>query len=807
MKIDTDYIKVAVALPVEQTYTYAVPAHFAEHIVVGKRVLVPFGRRSVTGYVLGPTNKPAFYKVKLILDVLDPEPLFPASMLALFKWVAEYYIYPLGLVIRNALPGGLNLQDALIATITDKGRQALAQNKLTSLQKSVLKTLTQGPCSLKKISHDLKRPISSGLIYNMEQKGFLIHARKLQKTIQPFQERYISLNQSVSDPGRSKIKAELFALLKKDTELAVSAIRRINPGMCRQLKSLEKQGVLKITLKTIYRDPFGNLIPPDTPPDLNPEQKNAVAAITAKMTRPGFHAFLMAGVTGSGKTEVYLNACARALKLKRSVIMLVPEIALISQTESRFRARFGECVAVLHSGLSAGQRYDQWVRIAGSGVSIVVGARSAIFAPLINPGLIIVDEEHDTSYKQENDLLYNARDLALVRAKLAGITVVLGSATPSVQACHNVIQGKNMRLDLRQRINQRPLPTVTMIDLRTAKPGQIITPQLRQAMQTTLARGEQSLLFLNRRGYAGFPVCAVCGHALICKYCDITLTFHKAAHAYKCHYCGFSKPDNSLCTQCGSPRIKRLGMGTEKIESIVRELFPEARIARLDRDTTARKGMLLKILKSLRNREIDILIGTQMVAKGHDFEHITLVGIICADLSLSFPDFRSCERTFQVLAQVAGRAGRGQACGHVIMQTYNPEHFSIISAQNQDFEDFFQKEIKLRAELNYPPFSRLALLKISGQNFNKVHKFAGELGDAAHGLGRVEDHFKHHLRILGPIEAQIPRIANRYYWQILIKSPGSGLLHCFVNQLRQKNPTLFNQKKIKIVIDIDPYFI
>ena len=527
------------------------------------------------------------------------------------------------------------------------------------------------------------------------------------------------------------------------------------------------------------------------------------------MLGKGFATFLLTGVTASGKTEVYLQLAAEAIEGGLPVLVLVPEIALISQMERRFRARFGDCVAVLHSGLSAGERYDQWQRILRGRATIAVGARSAIFAPFRRVGLVIVDEEHDSSYKQEQGLRYNARDLAVVRAKQDGAAALLGSATPSIQSYFNVCRQKFREITLTERFEQRPMPQIQVVDLgRTGDrrgARSYITDPLRVAMQQALDRGEQVMLFLNRRGFANYPVCAACGQALRCKNCDITLTLHQEANAYRCHYCGYSRAVTSDCPACGAARIKPLGLGTEKIEDAVQNLFPAARVSRMDRDTTARKGALLKILKDLRSRKIDVLVGTQMIAKGHDFPHITLVGIICADLSLNFPDFRAGERTFQVLAQVAGRAGRGAAPGKVILQTFNPNHFSIMCAQAQDFKSFYDQEIRYRQSLLYPPFARLIQLKISGRSESRTADHAAALGRACTDLKAARPATFEPVAVLGPLEAPLARIQSRYRWQILLKSTAARLLHQFVDRLATENPALFGRRRVKVAVDVDPY--
>jgi primosomal protein N' (replication factor Y) len=583
-----------------------------------------------------------------------------------------------------------------------------------------------------------------------------------------------------------------------------------SPHAGAHLRALERAGCVELFMRRLYRDPFGEAILPDTPPRLTADQEAVVNAVSGSLGK-GFRTFLLRGVTGSGKTEVYMRVADCAVASGYSVLVLVPEIALITQTERRFRARFGEQVAVLHSALSPGERFDQWVRILRREVPIAIGVRSAVFSPFSDLGVVIVDEEHDASYKQEGGLHYSARDVAVVRAQQAGAVALLGSATPSLQSYHNVLSGKYTRLTLPRRIAARPLPAIRTVDLRQCRdlrgPGRFISAELNRAMSETLGRGEQVLLFLNRRGFASFPVCAACGAALRCRHCDISLTLHQAANAYRCHYCGFSRPASAVCDACGSPKIKRLGMGTEKVEAAVRALFPNARIARMDRDTTRRRHEILGLLKGLREKSIDVLVGTQMVAKGHDFPDITLVGIICADLSLSFPDFRAGERTFQLLAQVAGRAGRGERPGEVILQTYNPEHFSIRAARDQDFEAFYEQEIGFRRALGYPPFARLIQLRISGRDARITREQAEALGAQCRALQAGDPAFGASIQLLGPIEAALARIAGHFRWQILIKSRQAAVLHRFADRLLAGETRAFTGRQVRTVIDVDPLFL
>jgi len=808
----TPYIEVSVTLPVFHTYTYSVPERLKELIAPGKRVLIPFGKRRITGYILGSEKKTEIKGIKNIINVLDEIPLFPASMIPFFKWLSDYYIHPIGEVIKEALPGGINLNECISMRITDCGTQCLNQKKTSPLENDILNILAADSCRQQNLSKKLNQDVPNSVICKMERNGLIHRTREINKPVtRRKMERYIVCQHTeITDKKLSAPKQKILETAEEYGEISVSALKKIIPTAASHIRKLEQKGFISIFDKPVYRDPFGDTVTPDSPPKLTLDQQHVVSVVV-KNLGAGFKAFLLAGVTGSGKTEVYMHAAARAIEKKLSVLVLVPEIALVSEIERRFRARFGECVAVLHSGLSAGERFDQWIRISNRQCSIVIGARSAIFAPLTDIGLIIVDEEHDTSYKQESRFRYNARDMAVIRARQEGAIALLGSATPSVQSVYNVANKKFNELSLQNRIFSQAMPDIHVVDLRKHKDyrgtRRFITIDLQKAIQTTLDRKEQVLLFLNRRGFASYPVCADCGEALKCRNCDITLTLHQKDNAYKCHLCGYSLPSVAACRHCGSNSIKRLGMGTEKIETTIKGLFPKARVARMDRDTVTRKGSLVKLLKDLRNNKTDILIGTQMVAKGHDFPNITLVGIICADLSLSFPDFRAGELTFQVLAQVAGRAGRGKRPGRVILQTYNPDHFSITAATDHDFMKFYNQEISFRKIFKYPPFSRMIQLKISGRDREKTRHQAIAIGKICDALKKENSDYKQWIDILGPIEAPISRMANRFRWQLIVKSEGVDLLHRFVRTLIFENGLHLSGNPVKIAVDVDPFFM
>ncbi|WP_022667022.1 replication restart helicase PriA [Desulfospira joergensenii] len=808
--IHKKYIDVAVPLPLDQTFVYEMPARLEELWTPGMRVLVPFGRKRLTGYLLGDhPDKPGF-KTREILELLDDHPLFPENQIPFFEWIAQYYIHPLGEVIKTALPGGLDRRDVSCAFMTEKGERALGSGEAGPDEARVMEQFkAREGIRLTRLSRSEIGPSVLSLVRKMEKKGWIeISAILKKENVRAKQEKYILCSNTEPDPSvrMSKKRREILNIVAESGEISLTGLRAKIPTAPKLIRPLEQAGLIKIELRRVFRDPLGDPVEPDVPPELTREQALVLEKVEADRDK-GFIPYVLAGVTGSGKTEVYMRLAARAVEQGKTAIVLVPEIALISQTERRFRARFGERIAVIHSMLSPGERLDQWRKICLGSVSIVIGARSAIFSPFENIGIIIVDEEHDSSYKQETGLRYNARDLALVRGKMNGCPVVLGSATPSVQSFQNAEAGRFVRLNLESRVNSNPLPEIKLVDLKKYKDfrgsERIITPELAKEIRACLEKGNQALIFLNRRGFATFPACNDCGTPLSCRFCDVTLTFHKGASHYKCHLCGFIQKIPAVCPECGKPEIRDFGFGTEKIEDMLKAMFPDARLARMDQDSTARKGSALKLLKKIRNRTVDIIVGTQMLAKGHDFPSITLVGVVCADLSLNLPDFRAGERTFQLLAQVAGRAGRGREPGKVIMQTYTPDHFIIEASKRQDFVEFFNNEAPFRKALEYPPFSRMIQLKISGKDPKKVQAHARTVAGVLNRLlqsGSKENE----IRIMGPIEAAIPRISDRYRWQILVKGGSATRINHLVRQMKE-DPGIKPVKDVRINVDVDPY--
>jgi primosomal protein N' (replication factor Y) len=542
----------------------------------------------------------------------------------------------------------------------------------------------------------------------------------------------------------------------------------------------------------------------DLRPELTPKQVKALETIGKGIDSLRFSPFLLYGITGSGKTEIYLRAIERIVEMGREAIVLVPEISLTPQLIGQFLKRFGRRVATLHRGLSKGERYDEWRRIRDGNADIAVGARSAIFAPFERLGMIIVDEEHETSYKQEEKLRYNGRDLAVVRAKLCDAVLILGSATPSLEMYHNAVADKFHLLKLDERIERKPLPAVEIVDMRKERVrGAILSEKLRKALAKNLAAGGQSLLFLNRRGFANFIQCPDCGFVFKCPNCSVSLTYHYRGKKLICHYCNYNIMVPDLCPNCQGYRIRSFGIGTEGVEDEVSKIFPGTTVDRMDRDTTRGRRSHQRILKKVRSGETDILVGTQMIAKGHDFPNVTLVGVICADLSLNLPDFRSSERTFQLLTQVAGRAGRGMNPGKVIIQTFNPDHYSVQMARDQDFAKFYYEESRFREELRYPPFSRLINFRIEGTSQKRSIKAAEEMGEWGRRLLKERPYIRG-IEILGPSPAPLVKLKGKYRYQMLIKGKRANPLHRFAQELAEKTKKRWVGRGINLTIDVDP---
>lgn len=734
-------IEVAIPLYLDRTFHYLVPERLHQEALSGRRALVPFGRRRLTGYILGSVTDTAIENLKEIIDILDRENLWTPGDLEFFRWTAAYYQHPLGEVVRTALPAGINIQTRKGST---DGQESLTGGKTARREKFYL----------------------PGTIVDPPRQ-----------------------------PGAKAL--EVLAVIREAGDISGAELRK-RFGVCApQLKRLVELGMIAAEEREVYRDPFKNrTVERDEPRRLHTHQKAALDAIAGSLDSQRFTPFLLHGVTGSGKTEVYLQAIAHALELGRNALVLVPEIALTPQLTGRFQARFGGGIAILHSALSDGERYDEWRRIRRGLARIVIGARSAIFAPLDRIGIIIVDEEHEASFKQSDGLRYNARDLALVRGRMVQAAVVLGSATPSVTTVHAAGEGRLTLLELPERVEGRPMPQVELMAMKGSK--ETISATLSACLTETYAQGYQAIVFLNRRGFATFLVCADCGKPLTCPNCSVTLTYHRQRGQSLCHYCDYAVPAPGTCPSCGGTTLSELGAGTEKLEQGLKELLPTARILRMDSDTTSGKGSHERLLSRMNDGSADILVGTQMIAKGHDFPEVTLVGVVNAEASLGMPDFRAAERTFQLLSQVIGRAGRGENPGRVIVQALDTEHYAIKAAAEHDAAGFYRQELEFRREAGYPPFAHLAAFAISGLSEQAV---SVQADITTRLLMQLKSEMKLRVEILGPAPSPIYRLRNRFRRQILLKGSNRGDLHRLLKAWRQRAATA---STVRISVDIDP---
>jgi primosomal protein N' (replication factor Y) len=566
-----------------------------------------------------------------------------------------------------------------------------------------------------------------------------------------------------------------------------------------------ERGLVSVELEEVYREPIApTVVEPGSLPKLTAHQEQAIHQVSQALEKKSFASFLLHGVTGSGKTEVYLGLAAVAMRLARQSLVLVPEIGLTAQMEGLFRQRFQSRVAILHSGLGTGERRDEWLRVRRGEVDVVVGARSALFAPLERLGLIVVDEEHDASYKQGSGLRYSGRDAAVMRAKLEGAVVLMGSATPALTSYHNALQGKFHLLSLPHRIDQRPLPRVRVVDMRRYRKGELVSLPLRQALADALSAGNQSLLLINRRGFANFLLCRRCGHVINCHNCAVSLTWHRAGEELRCHLCGLETQVPSRCPQCEAATLKPFGFGTQRVEAEVKRLFPGARVSRMDQDTTRSKQAYRQLLQDLGRGRTYILVGTQMIAKGHDFPKITLVGVVSGDIALQWPDFRAAENTFQLLTQVAGRAGRGENPGTVLVQTYNPGHYSIRFAKEHDYSGFFEEEMAFRKELGYPPYRRLVLLQLSGNVEKKTEEAAKRLAARCQDLFHQRSDSFGELEMLGPVAAPLSKVKGKHRWQLLLKSLRSTPLLEAGRELVNWGQTELKGSGVNLIADVDP---
>jgi len=779
-----EFVEVALPLPLRQVFTYRLPVGLQENIQLGARLLVPFGKRQLTGYAVALHQKisPELgieeATIKDALELLDSEPLLTEEIIKLTQWTADYYATSWGEMLKASLPAGINAAVEQVYSITAKGLDELL--KITSANSAKAKILQflggTGEISSREISKKFGASYSQRALRELvkENRASVFH-RTLTAQAKPKRRKVVRLLPPESHKPDQKAFSEaqtkiVETLLKTDGEIVFTDLIETTDTSASSINTLAKRGVLEIFVQEIRRDPLENATLPDLLNlTLTDEQTTVLAEINFALQTQKYKAFLLHGVTGSGKTEIYIRAMKEVLAKGKSALMLVPEIALTPVFSRRLRAVFGNEVAILHSNLSTGERFDEWRRLRAGTARIAIGTRSAVFAPLQNIGLIIVDEEHDGSYRQHESPFYHGRDVAIVRANFAKAVVVLGSATPALETFHNSQNGKYDYLTLPNRIGNRPLATAELVDMREVfkvdGKNAIFSPQLIEAIEETHSRGEQSIILLNRRGFSSFVLCRACGETIRCNNCDITLTFHKREAKLICHYCNHRERVPHKCPLCESKFLYFVGEGTEQIEDILRRKFSNLKIARIDRDTTSRRKSFEEVLMSFSRGEIDMLVGTQMLAKGHDFPNVTLVGVISVDAGLALPDFRSAEKTFQLLTQVAGRAGRGRLQGRVLIQTFHPEHYALRHANTQSYEDFYAEEIRFRKNLNYPPFVALASILIKHSNYNYAFDNAQILRDCLQ-----KSNVEKSCIVLGPAPAPLARLKGEHRLQILVKA-------------------------------------
>lgn len=803
--------QVVVELPLESPLDYRIPPALQQHCVVGQRVLVPLGQRQVLGYIIGLAEQSSIPDLKELSEILDDEPLLTQPLLELTRWVAEYYLCPWGQVLKAAVPQGFRVQTMAVYSLTEAAHGHPWPGGKAG---EVLQCLSQhGTLRQRELEQLLENAQLQSVLRRLQQQGFI--GREQQQQPPRVRQRMVTMVrlrvlpaavQALQEQAQKRApnQAAVLAYLQEQEEWELTALTQRLAGAAAAVKRLASQQVVELFQVEQKRAVVSaSLLVAQPPPVLNQAQQHALVHIETKLAVPDGQPILLHGVTGSGKTEVYMRAIAAALRAGKSALILVPEIALTEQLIERFVGRFGAGIAVLHSGLSGGERFDEWRRVAAGEARIAIGARSAVFAPLQSLGLIIVDEEHEASYKQEETPRYHARDVAIVRAQKCQAVVILGSATPALETFHNARNGKYLALSLPYRVEEKPLPDITVVDQRLhATPNErVITTPLFQAIDACLQRREQCLILINRRGFAAFLQCHACGTVPSCPHCSVSLTYHKRDRTLRCHYCSFTQPAPSHCTLCNSVALRPHGLGTQQVESTLTALFPAARLARMDRDTTRGKQAHQQILRALARGDIDILVGTQMIAKGHDYPNITLVGVVSADATLAIPDFRAPERLFQLLTQVAGRAGRGTAPGQVLIQTYRPEHYSIGFARQHDFLGFFQDEIQRRQAMLYPPYTRLARIILDGLEAEKVREVSQWVGTVLQShLAQRADIF-----LLGPAEAPLAKINDHYRWHLLLRAPSSRILHtCLTMSLRNVYRERQRLQRVRLSIDIDP---
>lgn len=803
------------ASQLDRLFTYIIDEEFVNIVEKGMRVIVPFGYGNKTIKALLVDIDTEFegdYELKKIIDILDDKPIISSKLIELGIWIKKTYLATYISSFQPILPPGDYKEVKSFVNLK------FDNPKYTSIEeKEIISYLVdKDMVPLDELKKEMNIPYINKYLDSLKHSGILETTIDIRTSIATKRTRWIRLKSSnikLEDllkrvGNRAKKQLEIVRCIYEKKEIEANHIlKELNTSLS-VIRALEDKNIIDIFYKEVYRNPINKEIPKYYKHNLNNDQKS----VYDKITNSDKNKFLIHGVTGSGKTEIYLQLVENMLGKGKDSIILVPEISLTPQTIDRFVGRFGYNVAILHSRLSQGERFDQWRRIKEGKVKIVVGARSAVFAPFSNLGLIVIDEEHDSSYKSSQNPKYNTIEVATKRIDIEKATLVLGTATPSIETYYKAINEKIELLELDSRINDKAMPDVELVDMRNELNignRSMFSESLYNEIKNTLENKKQIILFLNRRGFSTFVSCRECGYVVKCKQCDISMTYYRHINKLRCHYCGDTEDVPTICPQCKSKYIRYFGVGTEQVENLTKKTFPEAKVVRMDRDTTSEKDSYEDILTNMKNKNIDILIGTQMIAKGLDFEDVTLVGIIAADTSINIPDYRAPENGFQLITQVAGRAGRGRYKGKVVLQTYNPEHYSILYGKKQDYKGFYNTEIALRKEFLYPPFVKLVNILFYGEDkyrignlSKKVYNIIGRTIYDIHG-----DEYRDY--IIGPYPAPLEKIKNNYRYQILIKSREHELdiLKKLIYKVCIKNEYNLDMKDLKINIDIDPISI
>ncbi|HLJ27115.1 MAG TPA: primosomal protein N' [Candidatus Angelobacter sp.] len=804
------FCDVALPVPLDMAFTYRIAGAIP---VIGGRVLVPFRNERMSGVVTALHDRPSEVQTKTVLQVMDSEPVLDATLMQLGQWIAQYYLAPIGEVFRTMLPLTAEIKKVKIYHITETGHEALhasatAGSSRRSKQEIDAQMLEYAVLDYLSMSDDvLEGTIRSAtganrqVLDNLVRKKWIARedastARDARRTIQ------IAVLKEISGKKLNENQQSIItALQQAGGRLVVEQVRNLAVPRS-TLQTLVKRGAVELMEEAAEFNvsSLKKRGPSHLDFIFNPQQKAALQTIQQSVEKKSFSVALLHGVTGSGKTAVYLAAMQAVLESGRSAILLVPEIGLTPAAAANLYQVFGDQVAILHSALTDDERAEQWHRIRRGEARIVVGTRSAVYAPVSNLALLVVDEEHDSSYKQEETPRYHGRDVAVMRGKLSSAAVVLASATPSVESYHNAETAKYKLIELTERVERRPLPDVEVVDMRfefqQSGEDRLFSRQLVQEVSERLDRDEQAMILLNRRGYSSIVLCRACGETLQCKNCSIAMTFHKSGYRMECHYCRFKRAVPKVCPACNSEYIYFLGAGSEKVEERLHEAFPQARIGRLDRDTVRTRHDFERVLNQFHAGEINLLVGTQMIAKGHDVHGVTLVGVVGADFALGFPDFRAAERTFQLLTQVAGRAGRGETPGKVILQTFYPEHYAIQFAQQHDYRGFYDKEVRYRRWMHYPPFSALANVLVRSDKLEQTLKWTGEIGKW------LESTRNEGVRVLGPSVAPIMRLKRDYRYHFILKATGRDKL----NRVLKNMQAFADSQKIPrthVIMDMD----